>query len=529
MTPARQTIALSMVFILFAAALTLAATWSYGIGLNHDSTVYLDAARELAHNGRYYAYNYASGEPLPVIGYPPLYSAVLAALLKLTGNLEFTARCLNVVCLLVTATLAGMLAGGGPRFIHSVALGAAVTVAFSVDLFALNIMALSEPLFLALLVAAWAMLDHGLRKGKLPSIAAAGLFFAAAWLTRYAGMAALAAGALALALHPAFAPRRRALALAILLAIGLLPPALWSLHNYNVAGTATGRALAWHPVSFGHLRMGAGVVSKWLLPQVIPPVPRALLFLLLVAVTAAIVRRVIQAGNLSLRPATIHGFAVRRPAVFIATVFAVIYVPFLLVAISVIDAHTPLDHRLLLPLFLALVIILWSIGGRLTDAVTAKSPQLHIVLLIFAVFIVGMSCTRLLPTYAETVNHGTGLGFARWRNSAIIDAVSKLPADAPIYANGQDIIYALTGRHAVYLPYRLNPNTQAAYDPAPAIAVMTGTLRREHGYLVFLDEVNWRHYLVTADEIRRQTPLATFLAIPGEGIIYRVSDTTGMQ
>ncbi len=505
---------------LLPVVLLLGPFRQYGIGLNHDSTVYLDAARELGAHGRYYALSYATAQPVPVVGYPPLYPAVLAALARLAGTPETAAGLVNALCLAGTVIMVCLLTASatGPPFLP--ALGAAMTVALSVDLFALACMALSEPLFLLLLLAAWLLLTRALQTRTLLPVAAAAFCFAAAWLTRYAGVAAFIAGALALLLHPAFAPRRRALALALFLCLGLLLPALWSLRNHAVAGTAAGRTLAWHPVSAGHLRMGAGVVTKWLLPQAIPPAPRALLFALLAAAAAGLAWHVTRHAGVRLRLRTLHGFAVRRPAVFIAMLFAAVYVPFLLVSISVIDAHTPLDHRLLSPVFPALVIVLWSAGARLFALARTAAPAACHVLGVGVVLLGALLVGAFSLRYSHIRNTGEGMGFARWRHTAIISAVRGLPAGVPLYANGQDIIYALTGRPAITVPYKFNPNSQHPIDPARDIAAMAETLRRGNGYLVMLEEVRWRYYLVTADDIRRQVPLVTLREFPGAGTVY---------
>lgn len=523
----RRTSAPALAGIALVPVIMLSAVFlQYGIGLNHDSTVYLDAARALHLYGRFSALSYATGLSAPVIGYPPLYSVVLAALIPLTGTPETAAFAVSAFCLVATVILTFLLAtrGAGASFLP--ALGAAVTVALSVDLFALACMALSEPLFLLLLLAAWLALARAVQTRALTPVMLAAAFFAAAWLTRYAGMAALAAGALALLLHPAFAPRRRALALALFILIGTLPPALWSLRNYAVAHTAAGRTLAWHPVSAGHLRMGAGVVTKWMFPQAIPPAPRALLFALFAAAAAGLALHIVRRAGRPLRLRTVYDFAVRRPAVFIAALFVAVYVPFLLVSISLVDAHTPLDHRLLAPVFLALVIVCWAAGERLFSLARNIAPRAYrlagVGLIIIGALLAGSFSLR----FAHIRNTGEGMGFARWRQSPIIAAVRALPPGVPLYSNGQDIIYALTGRPAVTVPYRLNPNTQQALDPARDIAAMVKTLRRGNGFLVMLEEVRWRYYLVTADDIRRQVPLVTLREFPGAGTVsYCPADT----
>lgn len=510
----------------FPVAMLSVIFLQYGIGLNHDSTIYLAAARALHADGRFTALSYATGLSAPVIGYPPLYSVVLAALVPLTGTPETAAVAVSTFCLAVTVFLTFLLVMRGAGVSSLAALGAAVTVALSVDLFALACMALSEPLFLLLLLAAWLALARALQTRTLPPVVLSACLFAAAWLTRYAGMAALAAGALALLLHPAFAPRRRALALALFIIIGTLPPALWSLRNYAVAGTAAGRTLAWHPVSTGHLRMGAGVVTKWIFPQAIPPAPRALLFALFVAVAAGLALHIVRRAGLPLRLRTLYDFAVRRPAVLITAIFVAVYVPFLLVSISLVDAHTPLDHRLLAPVFLALVIACWTAGERLCSLARSRAPRAYhlagVGLVILGTLLAGSFSLR----YSHIRATGEGVGFARWRHTAIISAVRRLPAGVPIYSNGQDIIYALTGRPAVTVPYKLNPNTQLTIDPTRSIATLADRLRRHHGLLVMLDEVKWRYYLVTTEDIRRQVPLISMVTIPGEGAIYRVAGDT---
>lgn len=92
---------------LLAAAACLYATHR-GPGLFADSKYYLEGARALL-AGRGYSVPSATGEPVPITHWPPLYSLALAAAGGLSGlDPERVARWLNAALLGATVLLGGL-------------------------------------------------------------------------------------------------------------------------------------------------------------------------------------------------------------------------------------------------------------------------------------------------------------------------------------------------------------------------------------------------------------------------------------
>src|SRR5262249_42528170 len=131
-----------------------------------------------------------------------------------------------------------------------------------------HVMAWSEPAFLALLLAAVALLAHSLHRGRRAALVAAGACFGPALLTRYAGLALVppAVGRVCAQRMRSWRQRGADAALLALLALG--PLALWTAHNARLAGSATDRVLAFHAVGVGHA--GQLATTLWELWGVLP-------------------------------------------------------------------------------------------------------------------------------------------------------------------------------------------------------------------------------------------------------------------
>lgn len=240
-----------------AAGLVLARQASYGVGLDWDALNYIVVARHLLAGAGFMDHD---GGPFTL--WTPLYPLLLAAL----GFGRFDAY--------AVAGPLGALSFGLTVFFAARFLGerlespflrvwAPLAAALSLPLAEVSWFGRSESPFLLFSLLALVRIEAVLRAGRRADLLAAGAFAALALLSRYMGVAVVAAGAgLLLAPGAGAAPGarwKRALAFS---GIACLPMGVWLARNALLIGTLTGhrRPVDYSPI--GLLRdIGEGVAS----------------------------------------------------------------------------------------------------------------------------------------------------------------------------------------------------------------------------------------------------------------------------
>jgi 4-amino-4-deoxy-L-arabinose transferase-like glycosyltransferase len=284
--------------------------------------------------------------------------------------------------------------------------------------------------------------DENGSRWLLAAAAAAGL----ASLTRYAGLSLLATGALALLLlesRPLGGRLRRGASFALMAG---LPPVAWQIRNWLVAGTPTNRTLLFHPPAGTQLREAASTLAAWLpYPQVSAEV--RLVVLGLGALTAVVF--VAQRGRGD--PAVRSAPAWRM--IGLTVLHAAVYLTFLLVSLTFLDASTRLRDRILSPVFLVTVLEVASMlalcgGTRGRGARIAALGCLALLAVPYAIMTMG----RIRESQA-------GLGFVgtAWRESETLARTRQLPADLQLYSNEAFPIYYLAERPTSWVPERIDP------------------------------------------------------------------------
>jgi hypothetical protein len=342
----------------------------------------------------------------------------------------------------------------------------------------LHSMAWSEPLFLALGFLGLAATARYLETGGRWALAGAAALLGAACLTRYAGLAFLATGVVSLALFGPGSARGRLGATLALGALGLAPLAAWFAHNQVIGGTTAGRALALHPVGTTQAWQALNTLAGWLL---VPPEAGTALKLAALAVfTAALAGVVIwqrarQPGGLARAEA--RRMAAGLPAAIkVLLALVPVYGLFLLASISLVDANTPLDDRILSPVYLAGVAVAgYALQAAWPGLRAAGWPRLAVAgaLLVFA----AVSAWRTGGLAASSGANGIGFYQTAWRQSPTLALVRALPETAAVYTNAPEAVYLHTGRAALRIPRQFSAVEQAENEQFEAeLAAMTGQL-----------------------------------------------------
>lgn len=443
----------------------------------------------------------------PLAHFPPVFPAVLAAAAAVLGVDPLDAAgVLNPVLAGATALVVGVVVR---RRTGSVASGAvaATVVALGRESLVYGASALSEPLFTLLAVGGLVALAASITGRSGPLLAAATATVALACLTRYAGVALVVAGAAAILRFEGAAGRRRALAFA---AGGAAPLALWL-----AAVGRPNRRVSLHLFDAGYWTNGVDAVSKWVAPAFLPWPVR-------VVVAAAAAVGLWRAARPRLRLV-----AARRPPAdalpFVAGAFAAAYLVLLVGDRLLLDDSGRLDGRFLLPLRPLAVLVLAPVVHR---AVTGRARRTVVV-----VAGAGLLALHTVQALAWTV---TGMGddslgrrnlTARaWTQSEVLATVAALPPSVPVYTDGPDAVFLLTGRRTESLPRHhdlLTGEARPGYERE--LATMADRLRRDGGVVVWFSPFAFRSgFLPTPADVEREVPL-TPVQRDEVGVLYRPS------
>lgn len=499
-----------------AGILVMLFATRFGIGIDPDSTVYLDAARNLLHGKGLSVLSERSGQLVPLTHYPPLYSSLLALISVAGISLEHAARILNAILFGANIFLIGFAISLCTR--HSFwlpVLGASLALT-SVDVAGVHSIALTEPLFIFFTLIGLGALTLYLDVQKRRFLIAAALALACSLLTRYVGVASLVAGFLVLVTFRRSSPGianilpasngeaadargrdlRRALFDGLFFgAIASLPMFLWTLRNHFAANVVTDRQFVFHPVKLGQLVSGVSTSAQWLLLGKVPAGIRAIgfviQFVMLAGLGIYLMRR---------RPAPEiqpnESVSVVLPRVLM--VFIAVYILFLIFTASFIDADTVFDSRSLLPLHVAGIILVVCIFSKRFKI----SATLSATLVLFAALLVASHSFRFVSWVVRTNKDGQGYASRTWTESDTIAALKPLASEVPIYSNGSDAIHYLTGRPGLLIPEKISHGTgfpNLNYDRE--VEAMKKEIMDRNGVLVYLHNLPERSYLPSEDEL----------------------------
>lgn len=443
-----------------------------GLALSDDSIGYIAGARSILAGDGYRAIWLASSKP--VTHFPPGYSSALS-LIGLSGldPLRGT-RFLNALLFGFNAGLLAILAW---RMTPSLTAGLVLAALFVAngEMLQVHAAAMSEPLFLFLSLLAFWMFDLYFERppssvgrgvaGEWWWLVACAVFTGMAYLTRYSGIA-LAATFLAAIVILRTTWRKRLISIGIFLA-GFLPWALaWAVRNRLVAGNVTNRVFAWHPITPENVNLGLYEFSKFLVPveawhnemfkQAI--VVRAITILILGMVLAWVVYRTwkyFSSHTPNPSPTGRGRQGARQVISFTVGLYIIAYLASVVASMTMFDAATRFELRILSPIFVGLLILLVAFG------IWVKSKRRDIVV-VMTILVLGLSVYKQAATVERWSQGGLGYASFQWYDSLAMDYLRELPGDVRIFTNEPAAVYLYTGRGNYVLPDRFDSATAQA-------------------------------------------------------------------
>ncbi len=443
-----------MAFFLTIGLLAVSGIWlltfstPFGLGLNDDSIAYIAGARSIL-DGQGYREAWLVSNGL-VTHFPPGFPAVLAVIGFMTGldPLRGT-RALNGLLFGLNIALSGWI---GWRMTGSRIAGilAATFVLLNSSLLYIHTQAMSEPLYIFLSLLVFLLLDHYFERSNLYIIIALGVVLGWAYLARYAALSLLATMiATMLILHDNW---RRRLSNIGILSLSAFPWIFaWSIRNRVVGGSFTNRVLGWHPITFQNWRKAKGTFTNFLLPveewqRVLSNIPNFFTIVFISIGLVLLIWVIVQGLPRLFKPAK---YAQPHTLPFVNGLYVIAYLLTLFITMTLFDAATKFQVRILSPIFISLILLMVTLGTWLWHR---KNTTWKIIVLLLAVGFLGMFAYVQIISVQDWRKGGDAFTGEKWSASEAITALSEISPDVLIISNEPGVIYLYTGRPSGILP-----------------------------------------------------------------------------
>ena len=126
------------------------------------------------------------------------------------------------------------------------------------------------------------------------------------------------------------------------------------------------------------------------------------------------------------------------------------YLLVLFFSITFFDASITLDERILSPVFVIGLILIFSVIYKVSN-ISGKPVVWKACILVFLVFIY-INALPFRRAASDIQKNGEGFASLSWQQSASIRYLKSLPKEILIYTNAPDVAYILTGKYASSLP-----------------------------------------------------------------------------
>lgn len=463
------------VFIVpFASFWLLYIGTKWGVGTSPDSIQYISSAISILNS-----------RSLDSLGanFPPLYSIFISIGGLIHENVYESARFQQIFLYSANILMVGFIIFSVTKKNTCSFLGM-LLFSTSPFIYALHAYALSEGLFFLFLFSGLYVLNIALNQNNARLIATAAVLISLSSLTRYAGMSAIASCILFVLLS------KQKKQWVFLIATSSIPLLLWVIRNKLVSGGAVNRAFEYHPISIDGLFIALNTVSDWLhLPGegAAPPT-------LILALTATLIYY-INKNDLYKEHVNIASFHK------LLTLFCSIYIVLICASISFFDALTPLDFRILSPIFIGGILYI-STCIALLDGKGRHQAIIRNIIISPLIILIAAQTLSLKDYVNEYHTNGIGFSSKKWATSDIIKILSTGKYQRTIYTNAPEPISIYTGLPTTMVPSVILP-TKSIKNPEfdHEIEIMEKAILSKKGIYIHFHDIRWRWYLPSLESI----------------------------
>ncbi len=444
----------TVVFILTIGLLVVGGIWTLaystplGLGLNDDSIAYIAGARSILNGNGYREAWLATNEP--VTHFPPGFPSVLA-FIGFVSNLDPVrgARALNGLLFGLNIALTGWIGWRMTRSRIAGILAAALTLLNS-SLLYIHTRAMSEPLYIFLMLLSFLLLDYYFERSRNYLLIALGFTLGWAYLARYAAVSLLATIiAVLLILHASWGKRLKSV---IVLSLSAFPWIIgWSLRNRIMGGSFTNRVLGWHPVNLENWGLGVKTFMEFLVPlrsarKALGQIPASNEIILIVIGVSLLVWVLYKGLPHFFRPAQ-----AAKPDVlsFTNALYVMAYMSVLVLTMTLFDAATKFQVRILSPIYISLILLSMALGTWLWREKHFLWKPILVVCVAGGLVMFANSQVLAVQDFRKG---GEVFAGEKWFDSDAIATLQQLPPDVLILSNEPGVVYLYTGHPSGVLP-----------------------------------------------------------------------------
>jgi 4-amino-4-deoxy-L-arabinose transferase-like glycosyltransferase len=431
-----------------------------------------------------------------VYHWPPLFSMLLAFISKITGFGVFKAGIILQVCLFYAYILFYLLILRELKISFKLIIFSGILLIVSQA--SINfIHYLSEGLFIVLLLLNFYLFLKWRNHKKLKYLIFSAFLCGLIFLTRYAGIAFIGCFLFFLLFLQRGILAYRLRNFLLYFSIFILVVLPWFLYQSTFEENNVTREIGVHLISPSKLLDLLITFVYWFLGSTLARI----LFLGLVFLYIYQLRKYWS----GLQCIISENYEKYKNAVLLSLLFILIYPTFLIVSISFYDAWTPLDNRILSPLFpfiLLLIVLFLHI---------LKEQRQRLILRGTMVFLFLSFSSSVYPIYKNHYKNGSGYTKKQWTQSQTINYLKDEKIDIITYSNGIEF-----GKLHFKKDFRLLPRLSENL----LIKKMKKEVIRGEAQIVYLKEVNWRNYVVSEEYLMEIFKSENFLRFE-DGFIIR--------
>ena len=488
----------------FGAGIVLILTNSFGAGITPDSVAYISAARNLAEGNGFLTYN---GWPLVI--QPPLYPMLLA-IIKFTTFVDpqISAGYVNAALLGLIVFMSGLLMSKHLKSFGLILLGT-ISVLISYSIVQASLMALSESLFIFLTLLFFYYLDKYQSTGNNKSLLILSLAAALACLTRYTGIIIILTGLIGIIYWGGKSIKIRLEDSAKFFLLAIIPISVWLMRNYFVYGTFVGQRGTSTYSLHENIRFWYLTILPWYLPASTTTYSPIYLLLFASPVIIYISKKVKLSDWNSIR------------LIGPLLTFMMLYSGLIIIS-STTTAYDQISDRLLSPVYLPILIIIFFLTYRILTRLTNSFNLKAITVLIFIcfIFLIKSQAGNTGHILEEYVNlSGSGYGSESWKKSETIEYLTQhggLSDKFTLYSNEPEAVYILTNYATTRSPAKTYYNSTQVIKTNPYQKDLR--LDTTNACLIWFDKAD-RSFLFTVDELKANRKM-TEIAHLNDGAIY---------
>lgn len=482
----------------------------HAIGISPDSVTYISVARHLLDGSGFICY-----DGYPYVLQAPLYP-VLLSVVSIVAGLDpiLSAGYVNAALFGLIVYFSGVLFAKHLKSLPLALLGAAATL-FSFILVQASLIALSEPLFILLTISAFLFFeDYRLKKSIRPLLGFSAAV-ALACLTRYAGVILIVTGSFCIFAFLKNTVGRKFKHVFLFLSVSFLPAAFWIARNYYLSGTLVGQRSASSFSFIENFFFMLRTIFKWY-----SPLEKSEMDILIVL--SLLTAGVIFAIFLLVKFNTANG---RFLSIGSIILFVIFYTGMILIS-STTTAFDKIDNRLLSPLFIPVVLLVFIIIDKTVQWLKEYLNEgiLSVVIILeLTMWIKYQASTTKATLRTFIAQNGCEYSGREWKDNSVISFLKynrEVTRSYALYSNVPEAVYLLANINTKWSPPKTNYNSPTLLNIQPSLAGMWS--EKSGTCLVWFNNVD-RKFLFTLEELAENSNLQ-LIAHLKDGSIYTISE-----